>query len=194
MTPAYRRLLKVSRTAHLYLTLFGLMLILFFAITGFMLNHEDWFLSTEPILNTREGSMSPIPEGPVDKFTLAESLRKQFLIPGYVNSFQVDDDQIELEFLRPGERTMVEIKRESGEVAINSEKRGWMAVATDLHKGKSAGWLWSLVIDGVCVLLLAVSATGLVLWSSLKSRGNLGLIAMIGGTLMTVAIYLWAVP
>ena len=44
MSPAYRKLLKASRIAHVYLTLFGLVLILFFSITGFMLNYEGWFL------------------------------------------------------------------------------------------------------------------------------------------------------
>lgn len=39
---------------------------------------------------------------------------------------------------------------------------------TDLHKGKSAVWVWGLLIDGISILLLIISATGLILWSSLK--------------------------
>jgi len=40
----YRLVVKWARTVHVYLTLFGFGLLLFFAVTGFMLNHEDMFL------------------------------------------------------------------------------------------------------------------------------------------------------
>jgi hypothetical protein len=43
MSPFRRWLIKTARTVHLYATLFGLVLILFFAVTGFMLNHIEWF-------------------------------------------------------------------------------------------------------------------------------------------------------
>ena len=45
MSHGHRILLKCARLVHVYLTMFGCLLILFFAVTGFMLNHEDWFLS-----------------------------------------------------------------------------------------------------------------------------------------------------
>ncbi|HEV3027619.1 MAG TPA: PepSY-associated TM helix domain-containing protein, partial [Planctomycetota bacterium] len=43
MGAAGRRLLSVSRTLHIYLTMLACLLLLFFGSTGFMLNHADWF-------------------------------------------------------------------------------------------------------------------------------------------------------
>ncbi len=194
MSPAYRRLLKVSRITHLDLTLFGLVLILFFAATGFMLNHEDWFLPAEPRTRTAEGALPTAALNPVDKFEVAEALRREFRVAGAVNSFQADEDVVEVEFLRPGERAVAEVRRESGQAVVTFETRGWAGVATDLHKGKSAGRAWGLLIDGVCVLLLVIAATGLVLWSSLRSRGKWGAVIVLVGAGLATAVYYWLVP
>ncbi|MFO0809939.1 MAG: PepSY-associated TM helix domain-containing protein [Gemmataceae bacterium] len=194
MTPAYRRLLKVSRIVHVYLTLFGLVLILLFAVTGFMLNHEDWFLPTEPHTRTAEQTLPTGVLNPVDKFEVVEALRREFAIAGAVNTFRADDESVEVEFLRPGGRTVAEVRRETGVAVVTFETRGWAGVLTDLHKGKSAGRAWGLVIDGVCGLLLAISTTGLVLWWSLKARGKWGAAAMILGGALAGAIYYWLVP
>ncbi len=194
MSPSYRRLLKASRYVHVYLTLFGLALILFFSITGFMLNHEGWFFLDEPRLRQVEGSISLKNSNPVDKFEVSEALRRTFGIEGAVNSFRSDDQSIEVEYLRPGGRTVAEVVRETGQTTVTFDTRGWAGIMTDLHKGKSAGWVWSLVIDGVCVLLLIISATGLVLWSSLKTRARWGALVMLAGGLVALAIYYWLVP
>src|SRR5207247_7147213 len=170
--PAYRRLLKACRLAHLYLTLFGLALILFFAVTGFMLNHEDWFLPAEPRTRTAEATLPAAYAEPLDKFEVTEALRREFRVAGLVNSFRADDESVEVEYVYPGGRAVAEVRRATGRAVVTFETRGVAGLMTDLHKGKSAGPAWGLVIDGVCALLLAVSATGLVLWYSLKARGQ----------------------
>ena len=55
MTRGYRLLIKSARTVHIYTTLTGLLLILFFAFTGFVLNHEDWFQLGEPAIQITFG-------------------------------------------------------------------------------------------------------------------------------------------
>jgi hypothetical protein len=194
MTAAYRWLLKTCRYAHLYLTLFGLALILFFAVTGFMLNHEDWFVSAEPRTRTAEATLLATYVEPLDKFEVTEGLRREFHISGLVNSFRTDEDSIEVEFVHPGGRAVAEVRRATGHAVVNFETRGVAGLMTDLHKGKSAGPAWALVIDGVCVLLLAVSATGLVLWWSLKARGQCGTAVLVFGASVAAAVYYWLVP
>ena len=78
MSPLHRRVLKWARRIHLYLTLFTLGLILLFAVTGFMLNHEDWFVSGEPHTRTVEGKLpADVLSGP-DKLAVVEALRRDF--------------------------------------------------------------------------------------------------------------------
>jgi hypothetical protein len=194
MSPAYRRLLKASRTAHLYLTLFGLVLIVFFAVTGFMLNHEDWFGLGEPRERTAEGVLPTAVLNPVDKFEASEAIRREFGTAGVVNSFRIDDDTIEVEYLRPGGRAVAEAQRDTGRTVVTFEERGWAGVMTDLHKGKSAGRAWGLLIDAVCILLLIISTTGLILWWSLRSRGKWAAVGFLLGTGLAFATYYWRVP
>ncbi len=194
MTRAFRRILKACRITHVYLTLFGLVLILFFAVTGFMLNHEDWFLPSEPRTRTVEGTLPSALLISVDKFDVSEAVRREFAIAGVANSFRVDDDSVEIEYLRPGERVFTEVQRETGRTVVKFETSGWAGIMTDLHKGKSAGRAWGLVIDAVCVLLLVISATGLVLWSSLKTRGKWGAGAFLFGVGAVLAVFYWMVP
>lgn len=194
MSPAHRHLLKVARLTHLYLTLFGLVLILFFSVTGFMLNHEGWFLPDEPATRTAEGTVPEATQPTADRLDVSEGIRRAFGVRGEVKAYRADDDTVEVEYLRPGERTLAEVRRSDGHATVTVESRGWMAVGTDLHKGKYAGRAWALLIDAVCVLLVVISATGLVLWSSLKSRGKWGAALLLFGGAAGWAVYYWLVP
>ena len=63
----------------------------------------------------------------------------------------------------------------------------------DLHKSKASGRAWACVIDITCGLLLVISFTGLVLWSSLKTRGKWGVACLLLGGVATLAVYLFGV-
>jgi len=217
MKPFYRRALKLSRYCHLYITLFTLTLILFFAATGFMLNHEDWFLPDNPRETKIEGEIplklvalppataeestdDAVPQ--VDKFEVCEALRKAFGINGVVheNSFRCDRESVEVVFGSPGGKTTAEVARDTGKVKIIKETNGFAGIITDLHKGKSTGSIWkaetswSLLIDAVCIALGLISLTGLVLWSSLKSRGKWGAVLLLSGTGIALGLYFATVP
>jgi hypothetical protein len=194
MSPAYRRILKLARIAHVYLTLFGIVLILLFAVTGFVLNHESWFGLDTPRVTTTTGNLrTELLVGP-DKLGVAEALRKDFAATGAVSQFEVEEDRLQVMFSGPGKRYEATIDRSTGAVEYTAHTSGTLGVLVDLHKGKSTGRFWSLVIDGVCILLVCVSLTGLVLWSALKNRGKFGLLAMLLGTVIAVAIYWLTVP
>ncbi len=227
MSPLHRWILKTSRTVHVYLTLFGLTLILFFAVTGFMLNHTEWFLPDDAKLEaqtrweSRPLPLDKMPGGKLptpsessgeatgeEKLAVVEALRKEFDVRGELSSFVfVKDDndrpQIKVEFKRAGGETVATIDVENATTEVASTYQGWAIVMTDLHRGnrgnmsnevKRTGRVWSFVIDGTCVLLLIISATGLVMWWSLKSRGKWGAILFVIGTAITGAVYYWFVP
>src|SRR5437870_5389284 len=96
-----RLLKKWSRTFHIYLSMLGLFGILFFAITGFMLNHEEWFNLAEPRVRKIQGTMGlPLLKEP-DKLGVVEKLRKDFGATGAVDSFEIQDSQITVVFKGP---------------------------------------------------------------------------------------------
>ena len=49
---------KWTRTLHIHVSMFAMMIVLFFALTGFTLNHPDWFSSDEPHVRSFEGKIA----------------------------------------------------------------------------------------------------------------------------------------
>lgn len=224
MSPLYRSVLKFARIAHLYSTLFGLALILFFALSGFMLNHIDWFVTDDPparadARRTLSSEKFPQQQFPKlesgseltgeQKLALVETVRKQCGVQGELTSLQLttsDDDEskpvAKLEFRRAGEIVLVSVDG-AGTAHVVRKFKGWLGVLTDLHRGnrgnsaedpKFTGMVWSVVIDGTAVLLVVISLTGLVLWSSLKTRGKAGAILMLLGGVLAFAVYYFFTP
>jgi hypothetical protein len=194
MTRGYRLLIKTARTLHIYITLCGLLLILFFAATGFILNHDDWFQLGEP---TKSSYQAQVPTrfltGP-DKLAVVEHLRNQCGVTGAVDAFEIEDEACKVIFKSPGRQIEAAVKRPSGETEILVESRGLLGRLTDLHRGKESGPAWSLVIDGTSVLLLIISCTGLVLWYSLRTRFHYGLAALTAGAVIFATFYFLGVP
>ncbi len=201
MSPAHRALLKWARHLHVYLTMFGLLLLLFFAVSGFMLNHEeDLFGVDAPFTQTIEAKLPMELVGDrgkePDKLAVVEALRRELGVRGLVDmkSIEIEEGHIRMEFKAPSRLEMVSINREDGATTVNRESRGFANLLMDLHRGKSSGFWWSLLIDAVCVMLVVISATGLILWSSLRGRAKHGLAVLIAGTLFGLATYWWGVP
>jgi hypothetical protein len=196
MSPAKRWLLKAARTVHVYATLFGLVLLLFFAVTGFMLNHEKWFGLDESQEQSVEGT-GVIPMRllqPVDKFGLAELLRKDYGASGEADIDDSDPQLIRAVFKGPGRKFDARIDRADGKMDWERRSKGLAGLLADLHRSKSVGVVWPWVIDAVCMLLLLISTTGLILWWSLRSRGRFGILTIGLGLVASVTVYLLWVP
>ncbi len=194
MSPFRRWLVKWARTVHLYTTLFALALVLFFAATGFMLNHEDWFSPAEPYHTERKGTIAPRLLKPLDKLGVVEALRRDFGAVGAVDSFEDEEDRVRVVFKRPGTQVTAEVLKEDGAAEVLHDTRGFAGVLLDLHRGKTTGPAWGLVIDAVCVVLFGIAATGLVLWWSLRGRGRYGLAVVALGIAAGFAAYFAFVP
>jgi hypothetical protein len=196
MSHGHRLLLKYARTVHVYLTLFGFVLLLFFAVTGFILNHEDWFGLDEPHRFERTGSVPLRHLKPLDKLAVVEALRADFGAVGALDSIKEDQDgqRVHAVFKAPGRQIEAEIQCEDGQAVVTHESRGTLGMLTDLHRGKSSGAAWGLVIDGVSIIFVIVSLTGLILWSSLRSRGKHGLLTIGLGLAAGLAVYFLFVP
>ena len=194
MTDGHRRLLRWARTLHIYVALLGLLLLLFFAATGFMLNHGDWFGLSEGKTRTQKGQVPTSALEPLDRLAVVERLRGEFGAAGAVDSFEAEGEELRVVFKGPGRRTEATVVRADGAVAVTHESYGLLGLLTDLHRGKSTGATWGLVIDAACVLLLLISVTGLFLWTSLRRRRILGLLALLLGGAACMAVYLARVP
>ncbi len=100
----HRRLLfkSWSRAIHIYISMLGLLSVIFFSVTGIMLNHEEWFGFATPHIVKKEGSIFEAMDKEPDKLAIVEKLRKDFSATGALDSFDIEDDILSIAFKSPG--------------------------------------------------------------------------------------------
>jgi hypothetical protein len=193
--PASRRSLAWwVRWLHTYVSMLGFTSLLFFAVTGFTLNHVEWLEAAESVSES-QGQLAPNLLRPeVDKLAVVELLRQRHRLTGAVHDFVVDDAQCVIVFKEPGRAADVNIEREAGTYTLAETKRGLVAILDDLHKGRDSGAVWSWFIDISAGVLAIAGATGLWLLLYLKKRRGQGLLWAVIGTVVPVALYFIWVP
>ncbi|MEO8479908.1 MAG: PepSY-associated TM helix domain-containing protein [Gemmatimonadota bacterium] len=192
MHPAWRTTVAWSRTLHIYLTMFAFVLMVFFGVTGLLLNHED-LLPGESLVETT-GSIAPNLLTEPDKLMVIEHLRSDYGAGGAVSSFDVNDNTLFVTLKGPGRTFEAEIDRTSGTATIRDTRRGMLVQLDDLHRGKDTGRAWRLVLDASSILLLLASVTGIVMWLALPKRRQGGLIALGVSIALLAAVVVWLVP
>ena len=189
----FNKVVAFSRTVHIYLTMFAFLLMMFFAVTGVLLDHEDWLSGATRSTETKGTLPAPLLAGP-DKLMVVEALRSKFGAIGAVSTFDTDESTLHVELKGPGRHTEAEIDRKTGEVVVKIERRGFLVRLDDLHRGKDTGTAWRIVLDASAVLLFVGSLTGILMWFALPRRRMWGLAALISSTVILVAIYFLLVP
>ena len=206
----HRPIVRVTRWLHVYLSMLGLAVIVFFSVTGITLNHPDWFGSAAAASRSDEGQVdvtwvdvdapgvdSTSPEAgtlAVDKLAVVEHLRSAHGIRGAVSDFTIDERECVVIFKGPGYSADAFIDRTTGQYTLTETMLGWVAVINDLHKGRDTGRIWSLVIDVSAFLTAIASLTGLILLCYAHRRWSLGISTAILGTAVAVFLFLFGVP
>ncbi|MEP7352079.1 MAG: PepSY-associated TM helix domain-containing protein [Acidobacteriota bacterium] len=188
-----RGALKWSRTLHIYLSLSAFAMLLFFAVTGVMLTHDNFGMGL-PITTTAEHKLAASITRSHDQKAVVEAVRSAFGITLPMTQFTDDADQMEVSFAGPSKHTQVVIHRDTGVAEGSFENRGLVGILADLHKGAETGWAWRAVLDIVSVWIALSSITGFIMLLALPKRRQLGLIITVIGTLITLAAYVVYVP
>jgi hypothetical protein len=189
-----RRFLALCRTIHIYLTMFGLLVLLGFGITGFTINHEDWFAATRPKVSEVEGKTPLELIAKKDSAQVVSYLRQTFHIAAALASYDDLDERLSVGFKSPGEIWEIQIDKTSGKTAVHAEQFNWVAIVNNLHRGRYSGAAWSWVIDASAVLIVLACLTGIVMWLALPKRLKLGTAFLVLGTLAVIMTYLILVP
>ena len=188
------RVARVARALHIYLTMLAFLMMMFFAITGLVLNHEDWFTQGAGSQREVHGTIAVASLAGPDRLAVVEALRSSFGAVGAVSTFDVDTNSIHVEMKGPGRQVDAEIDRHTGDTKVSIELKGVAVRLDDLHRGKDSGRAWSLIIDASALLLLIGSLTGIFMWFTLPRRRKLGLISLVAGTAICAVIYFVWVP
>jgi len=185
---------KWARTLHIYLSMLGLALIVFFAATGFMLNHEEWFGLGERQTRSEQTTIPDEMLAQPDRLAIVEFLRATNQVTGGLTAFDVEDDVLTLTFKGPGRQCDVTIQRDSGSAGLEFQWRGALGRISELHRGVDAGSAWRLVVDAAAVLLVIAAGSGLILWTLVPKWRAFGLAGVVVCIVVCTAVYLLAVP
>lgn len=192
-----KKALSVARTLHVYVSMALLLLMLFFALTGITLNHPDWFGASSA---DTQRDVTPLPAFlvPVE----ASSARWQDNAAHWMASnwqgnraeVEISDDELVLVQKGPGRYRTITLLSEAQQVEIETLDYGLVAVLNDLHKGRSTGPVWSLVIDISALLMLIFSLTGafLLLPQQRRLKRSLGYMTAVSASCLL--IYFWFIP
>lgn len=172
-------------------------ILLFFAVTGITLNHQDKFVG-EPKVARLTGTvdaarLKPAAGATVEQAPIVDQLRRAHGIKAHMSDFRVDDDQVAVSFKGPGYAADAFIDRKTGKYDLTESRMGVIAVINDLHKGRDSGAAWSQIIDWSAILMTLVSLTGLALIFFLQKRLTLGLWVLGIGTAICAAVYVFLV-
>lgn len=191
-----KRAAAFSRWLHNYLSMFSFLIVLFFALTGFTLNHADWFDGKQ--VENKFAGMLPanwvnMPDtAKIKKLEIVELLRKNYSIHGYVSDFFIEDNRCSVSFKGPGYSADAFINRTDGTFQLTELKLGLIAVLNDLHKGRDSGQGWSYLIDISAAFLIFISLSGLVMLFFLKKKRLNGLLlAIMGGVICYLIYQIW---
>lgn len=188
-----RRFAHLARWLHTYLSMLGFAILLFFAVTGFTLNHAEWFdRQQRPALyhGTLNKTWVNTPEpGGVAKEELVNYFRHTYRTKGALSDIHVDGEQCEVLFKGPGYEADATIDRETGKYDLTVSPFSLVAALNDLHKGRDTGKKWSVVIDFSAILMTLVSLTGLTLIFFLNKRRSSGLLVVAIGAMLCFFVY-----
>lgn len=197
--PTAKRLFTLCRWLHVYVSSALLGLVLLFAITGFTLNHADWFDSRADsgvleyplpveLLNTLQNT-------PHNQTALLEYLTQSHGL-NHPRAVEVDLDaeEITLDYPLPAGYAFVTVLLGDELMELEYQNGTVIAWLNDLHKGRHTGAVWSWIIDGSALLMTLFALTGTVILLQNRKYRSTGSLSVLAGLLAPWLIAVFWIP
>lgn len=188
MSRSPRSFMATMRLLHIHVSMFALVLMLLYAVSGMILNHADSLggESSKPTTSTLQ--IAP----DLTASQAASAIRTAAALRGHLESTDETTDELRLVFARPGYRAEAVVQRTTGNTELTIEDRGVASLLNDLHRGQHVRGVWRVVTDAAAVILALLAVTGLILWWSLPVRRKWGTLWLVLGTAALVIVALMA--
>lgn len=179
------------RFTHVYMSMIAFLVILFFGVTGILLNHPQW-LGGDEITTTELAGTLPASvvtnDGRVEFLAVSEFLRSEHNVAGEVTNFDQVGSEGSINYTGPsyGASTRFDVNTLDYQLTIREE--GFVNAMRDLHSGSDTGALWSLIIDGSSIFLVAVAISGLGIQLFMRKRRTKALAWLAGGAVLTTVL------
>ena len=184
------------RWLHVYTSMFALLVVLFFGITGLTLNHPSWTFGDDATSVTHTGTLPDevIVDGQVEFLAVSEFVRATHDVSGEVTDFAAAEGEGTIAYKAPGYGADLFFDLTSLDYSINIRQLGFVGVMNDIHKGRNANSAWRWAIDVSAVLLIVVSVTGLTMQFFMRKRRRSALWLAAAGSVVAAVLIWWAMP
>ena len=163
-----------SRYVHGWLSAFAFLTLLFFSVTGLLLNHPEWFEPAKTEQTTQlilpESVLKSIKQQENPSDTILNYVRQQQNVVGRYQSSEVMDNEVMIRLESPAGETDIWVMADTGETEITQKPASTVSMLNDLHRGKNSGLAWSWLIDISAIIVIALSLVGYILFLSIKTR------------------------
>ncbi len=183
-----------ARYVHGWLSAFAFIILLFFAATGLLLNHPEWFKSEQQEQSFKlilpSTLLHSIQDQENPSQVILDYVRQQHGLIGRYQSSEVLDGEVMIRLESPAGSTDVWVLLDNGETEITSKPASTVSLLNDLHRGKNVGTAWSWLIDISAIIILLLSLAGYILFLTIKTRlvTNLILTAL---SLFAIILLMW---
>lgn len=192
-------LYRQSRMLHAYLSAFAFITLMFFSVTGLLLNHAEWFEGTKDAGRDSRITLSAETLAAARKSSepgrvLAAAVAEQVALRGGYKTAEVLDDEAQIRLDGVSGRSDLVIDLKTGTAEISVKRASVVSLIGDLHRGKNSGAAWAWLIDISAVLVLALSLFGYLLFFSMKFRLGTSLKLTAASLLAMLAVFWLCVP
>jgi hypothetical protein len=177
---------RLCRVWHGYLSAVAFFWLLFFSITGIMLNHPAWLRGHRPVTVNRQFHLqarelvsvtAQKQPGPA----LVQAMRGPLGLKGEINSSDVAGGQLFVRMRGASGSADLQLDLQSGQGSAVIETFPIATLFKELHRGEQAGRVWRALIDAAGVALVTTSILGLIIYFSMRFRLRTALFLVAGG-------------
>lgn len=187
-----------ARWLHAYLSAFAFLALIFFAVTGVVLNHPEWIKThphdSESEVTLPKAEVAAALAAPKPDAALAALVRKRMPLPGAFHSGDLTAHEAILRTEGPKGSSDIDVDLDTGHAHVARQPAGVWAVLGDLHRGKNAGGPWRAVIDIAGIVVGLLSLVGYVLFFSLRFRLRTSLILTAASLALMAGVVAFLVP
>ena len=172
---------RLMRDWHGYLSAFAFLSLLFFAVTGVLLNHPKLYPGPGVPYFDKELDLTPaelagVKSAKIPDKALVDLIAKKVPLAGnYAGGGMMSGALVaRTEGVRG--TSDVEVNLTTGHVEVNVSRHNFVTVLNGLHRGETAGAVWKGVIDVMAGALIAMALLGYILFFALRFRLRTALI------------------
>lgn len=184
-----------NRKLHIYIGLFLVLFILFFSLSGLLLNHSQWEFASFWKERKETEIITPvtIPIN-LDSTALLQHFMKQLNISGEINNVKLTSESISFRIMKPGINQDIHVDLKSGISVRKKMVYNWWGEIRILHTfngsdklnpGVQPNWLitriWRLTMDILAIGLIFLCLSSWIMWYKIRKNYSSGLLVLIVG-------------